>query len=225
MRTIDSSALDTLHLAANIGPEFMKDSSNKNVSEFFPILVWAIRDQNLDLVVNGKKASPSQYMEDVLSNEKPECQEIKKNFKRRKCFAFPQPIKDSDNLKGLQNVPESKLSQKFLQEIKRLLKLIEASKPKKIDGKPMTGNMFAIVFEDFQAAIDKKNVNVEGTYRLVETETNRDEFEKSISNFETEFQSKTQSLPGMNLSYYINNNVYFKSLSCPNVLFKLEMNA
>ena len=68
--TIEASSLDTLHLASKIGAEFMKDSSDKNISEFFPILVWAIRDHFLTLVVNGKSASPKEHMEDILNNEK-----------------------------------------------------------------------------------------------------------------------------------------------------------
>ncbi len=196
--TIEASALDTLHLAAKIGPEFMKDLPEK-VSDFFPILVWAIRDQFLDLVVDGKSATPNEHMEDILKNEKIICKEIKKNFQHRECFAFPLPTKNFDQLKNLPNLSEHNLSKTFLKEINRLLKLIEEANPKTTHGEELDGKSFAIMFEDFCATILKRDVNIKGTYQLVETETNRDEFEKSISNFKTAFENATQHLPSMTL--------------------------
>ncbi len=154
---IEASSLDAIHLASKIGTEFVKDLSDKSIAEFFPILVWAIRDQFLDLVVDGKSASPNEHMEDVLNKDRVECQEIKNNFKeRRECFVFPLPTKNFDTLKDLPDVSESKLSEKFSSEIRRLQKLVEeAAKPKNIDGKELNGKLFAIMFEDLQARIGR----------------------------------------------------------------------
>ncbi|KAL8219667.1 UNVERIFIED_CONTAM: hypothetical protein K2H54_030401, partial [Gekko kuhli] len=104
MNTIDQGALEKL--------------------QFFPAFIWAVRDFYLELELNGHPISADEYLENALWQKKdnPEKLDLAKKcirqyFPSRKCFVFDRPATTREELKNLENLPESKLSPGFVEEM------------------------------------------------------------------------------------------------------------
>ncbi len=179
-----------------------KDSPNDDIPnvyhlpDHFPILVWAIRDFNLELEVPGNEdPSSDDYMEHLLQDG--ECKVIRDHFDDRKCFAFPPPVSNMRKMKDLGDFREDELDEDFLEETKKLLKYIkEEAKPKKIHGKGINGKSFSELLKSLTKSILEKNVNIKSICDLVEEATNSDAFEKAIHNYQTMFEKEVSTFPG-----------------------------
>ena len=66
---------------------------------------------------------------------------VKNYFSSRKCFTFPQPVRDRENLKHLEHINQSELDPGFLVTSDQFVKHIRANlKCKKIEGIDVTGS-------------------------------------------------------------------------------------
>ena len=62
-------------------------------------------------------------------------------FPTRKCFTFPQPVKEREMFKDLENLDKSKLDPEFVAMSAKFVEhVIEHLKPKVIEGREVTGS-------------------------------------------------------------------------------------
>jgi hypothetical protein len=128
LATINFTGLNDLHFGSQIAKEFIPQRHNpRNLSKYFPMLVWTIRDQFLDLMVEQDEqtieVTPDEYMEYCLDQLNSQCSEIKEIFKSRKCFLFPEPV-SRKLMKILDQIPTEELDEDFVQVANDLLVLL-----------------------------------------------------------------------------------------------------
>ena len=205
LATINSCGLSDLHFGSQLSREFIPESKNlSELSKYYPILVWTIRDHFLDLTVekNGQTiaATSDEYMEDCLEQKNGQCSEIKENFKNRKCFAFPEPVAKK-LMKKLDEIPAEELDQDFVQVANDLLVFIEKNgNTKNIIGQ--NGEVFTEAFKNFLNSIQEKHLNLESVYDNAETAINQKAFDKVYQSFKESLNSQVQNFPGELSSYY-----------------------
>ena len=133
----------------NLGLEF---------SDFFPELIWVLRDFSLD----RGEMSAKEYLESCLKTvditniddgeSKNICREIiTKNFKQRDCYTLVMPSTDEARLRNLDNEPYSALRPEFTSQVEEMISKIKSTiRPKKVanvelDGEAMFGLLQAYV--------------------------------------------------------------------------------
>ncbi|KAM3924036.1 uncharacterized protein RB166_012923 [Leptodactylus fuscus] len=151
--TIDQQAMEQLQYVTNLTEkikvkspkqeeDFEDDSSE--FKRFFPSFVWCVRDFNLKLQLDGKEITEDEYLKNALKlkpgtsrtianyNLPREC--IRNYFNSHKCFVFERPASTND-LQNLDNVEESQLDPRFIEQTKKFCKYIyENSQVKSLSG-------------------------------------------------------------------------------------------
>jgi len=166
--TIDQDAIDKLRFVSDIS-EYVKVKTRSNDDEnefdnYFPKFIWAVRDFQLELELDGRPCTADEYMENALVIKKgvsrtvSDCnlprQSLKRHFPTRKCFVFPQPLEDMKDIPKLDSLPTSDLTKDFLAATKTILEYLEAnSHPKFIRGAAVTGRGLAILADTYVKAI------------------------------------------------------------------------
>ena len=120
------------------------DDSNFDIC--FPDFIYVLRDFFLELDIDGRKVSADEYLEYnlMLRNDKVKGytqirQAIRKYFRNRKCFTFVAPA-GGNKLRYLDELPDDKLDQEFLQQANEFVSHIYCKCPvKQVKGKPVTG--------------------------------------------------------------------------------------
>ncbi|XP_072889355.1 guanylate-binding protein 1-like isoform X1 [Hemitrygon akajei] len=156
---IDQQSLQDLHfvtkLSKRIQMKAQPDGSDSwDLIRFFPEFVWVIRDLTLDMKIDGKEATPNEYLEyslklrdsesseqDKKYNELRRC--IRNHFPSRCCFAFPIPT-HGKKLKQLQELEDKNLDKDFIKERQNLINYIHTHKKVKrvLGGQLVTGRRF-----------------------------------------------------------------------------------
>ncbi len=191
-----ANSLDSLHLASQIASEFMTSSDEKeNISSHFPHLVWTLRDVKKIEIKGYSNPTANNYMEDLLSQDREECRQIKRCFLKRECFAFKFPVEKQDDLENLENTTEDQLRPAFVEETKRLLEFIQnRSKPMKMNGQALSGLSFSSRLTHLLKSIVDKNLNMNNTFQYVEEDTNRKAFEISMEELKKRIPEKTSGI-------------------------------
>ncbi|KAJ8336261.1 hypothetical protein SKAU_G00396040 [Synaphobranchus kaupii] len=133
MRTIDHQALRNLHYVTELTNHIKVRSSEEGEGEasadyaqFLPSFVWTVRDFTLDLLFDGRRITPDEYLEKslkiqsgnspkmALSNTVSNC--IQNFFPTRKCFVLNRPVSQS-KLKVLDELCDSHLDPGFVQQV------------------------------------------------------------------------------------------------------------
>src|SRR5690606_6787860 len=111
----------------------LTNDENIENSDYFPQLIWVLRDFSLD---KGDK-SPKEYLELCLKNVENDddnegisgknmCREIiKRNFKKRDCYTLVIPTTDEQKIKNLENESKSSLRPEFLKQVDDMINLIK----------------------------------------------------------------------------------------------------
>ncbi len=121
--------------------------SGENFDFHFPDFVYILRDFSSHLVLNGRKVTASEYLEDSLSNTTEPAsdakdfnrvrQGIKTYFTKRQCFAFVAP--KAGILDDLDNVSDNELAPEFVEEASKFVRYInDESRVKSINGRRLT---------------------------------------------------------------------------------------
>ena len=199
LATIDTTKLNDLHFGSQIAKEFIPHHQYPvDLSRYFPTLVWAIRDQFLDLEVeeggNVMAATADEYMEHCLKQQNGQCCDIKENFTTRKCFALPEPV-EKKLMKKLDQIPAEELDQDFIAVANELLDFVaQNAATKNIIG--LNGATFADAFQKFLNSIENKELNLESVYDHAETVVNQGAFEKALNSFKESLSVVAEKFPG-----------------------------
>ncbi|KAM5256396.1 guanylate-binding protein 5-like [Ctenodactylus gundi] len=131
---IDQLAIDRLHNVTELTDLLRKrNSPNLNgvedaadIMDFFPDLVWALRDFYLGLEADGHIITADEYLENALSLKEDSDQRsqnfnlprlcIKKFFPIKKCFVFDLPT-EKKKLPQLETLHDNELQPEFVQEV------------------------------------------------------------------------------------------------------------
>eukprot|EP00878_Enallax_costatus_P025838 GHUV01027675.1.p1 GENE.GHUV01027675.1~~GHUV01027675.1.p1 ORF type:complete len:197 (+),score=54.87 GHUV01027675.1:1585-2175(+) len=172
MGPIDEAALDRLSLVTQITKHIRVRATGSvaddatELSGFTPSFLWLLRDFYLDLVEDGRKVSPREYLETALSpaaGSGPGVQaknqirgSIKSLFPDRDCFTLVRPMHDERALNHLDELDPQQLRPEFQEGVQKLTRLLlSRGQPKRIGIVPVTGVMLAGLAEAYVLAINQ----------------------------------------------------------------------
>ena len=149
---ISEDKIEELSNAANLSKRInISKDKKKNIQldfgDFFPDLIWVLRDFSLD----RGRLSPKEYLEQCLQRvdvrtieggeTKNVCRDIiTRNFKHRDCYTLVVPTTDEAKLRNLEIEPQSSLRKEFVDQVQRMILSIKDNiKPKKINNIELDG--------------------------------------------------------------------------------------
>ena len=168
---IDENAINSLSFILNLSKTIKIKSVNKidsdeELSQYFPALVWLLRDFSLKLEdKDGNLITEKQYLENALMNikgnsevieEKNRVRELIRNyFKEKDLFVMIRPVEEEKDLQNLQNLSDDKIRKEFLEQSKNFRnKIIKKVKPKIFKNKNLNG---FLLIELIQSVLDSIN--------------------------------------------------------------------
>ena len=156
------------------------EDNEEELAKYFPTLLWLLRDFSLKLEdKNGNVITEKQYLENALRElsgltnsieEKNRIRNlIRAYFPERDCFVMVRPTENEEDLQNLQNLPDNKFRKEFLEQSKIFKnKVFKKTKPKRLNGKALTG---AMLVEFVQNIIDSINAGcipvIEDSWRYI----------------------------------------------------------
>ena len=156
------------------------EDNEEELAKYFPTLLWLLRDFSLKLEdKNGNVITEKQYLENALRElsgltnsieEKNRIRNlIRAYFPERDCFVMVRPTENEEDLQNLQNLPDNKFRKEFLEQSKIFKnKVFKKTKPKRLNGKTLTG---AMLVEFVQNIIDSINAGcipvIEDSWRYI----------------------------------------------------------
>jgi hypothetical protein len=155
---INGNAIEDLSLVINLTKHIQtstrSDNDGSDLHEFFPTLLWVVRDFTLQLEQQGKKITPKQYLENALKPQtgfsedaatKNQVRMLLTNFfRKRDCVTLVRPAEEEAALKDLSAQPYDTLRPEFRSTFEAMKKkLIKNMQPKMLYGKLVNGAMFA----------------------------------------------------------------------------------
>ena len=156
------------------------EDNEEELAKYFPTLLWLLRDFSLKLEdKNGNVITEKQYLENALRElsgltnsieEKNRIRNlIRAYFPERDCFVMVRPTENEEDLQNLQNLPDNKFRKEFLEQSKIFKnKVLKKTKPKRLNGKVLTG---AMLVEFVQNIIDSINAGcipvIEDSWRYI----------------------------------------------------------
>ena len=163
---IDEAAIDRLYLvgeitkrvcvASNINPNPNETTTDeqKDLSDYFPPLLWLLRDFHLSLEEKGKKLTENEYLEKSLADrtvtkgrrteERNDTRRaLRQLFRKRKVFTMVRPCLNEKDLRKADELQDDSLRPEFLAELNTLCTIIQTDVQKKnilgteVDGKQL----------------------------------------------------------------------------------------
>ncbi|XP_078507511.1 guanylate-binding protein 2-like [Lissotriton helveticus] len=182
MGTINQQALEQLHFVTELSERIKvkaKDKENKEGEEdedeeddtseeefvrVFPAFVWVVRDFILQLNIDGKDVTESEYLEHMLKpkdgvgkrvleyNLPREC--LQSFFPTRNCFVFVRPV-CGEEISKMESLPENALDPKFVEQTRKFCNYVfEKAEVKKVKGgHELNGRTFSILVDNYVTAI------------------------------------------------------------------------
>jgi hypothetical protein len=184
--SIDETALQNLSLVVNLAKEVrMKSSDNdmpseEEIAENFPSFLWIVRDFSLRMVdSNDNPMTSKQYLESALAFIKG-CSEgvenknrirrlLKHFFRERDCVTMVRPVELEQELQKLDSLPDKFLREEFLQQANIIRnKIMKKTRPKSLNGKCVTSEMFLHLANGYASAINRGKVpTIESAWNYV----------------------------------------------------------
>ena len=174
---IDETAINSLSFVLNLSKTIKIKSINKEdneeeLAEYFPTLLWLLRDFSLKLEdKNGNVITEKQYLDNALENisgmsdvieEKNRVRNlIKAYFPERDCFIMVRPVEKEKDLQNLQNLPDFKLRKEFLEQAKIFRnKVMKKIKPKTFKKRVLNGSMLVELVQNILDSINGGSIPV-----------------------------------------------------------------
>ena len=182
---IDENAINSLSFILNLSKTIKIKSVNKvdseeELAEYFPSLLWLLRDFSLKLEdINGNTITEKQYLENALMNikgnsevieEKNRVRELIKNyFKEKDLFVMVRPVEEESDLQNLQHLPDDKLRKEFLEQAKLFRnKVMKKIKPKIFKNKNLNGFLLVQLIQSVLDSINNGSLPViENSWKYV----------------------------------------------------------
>jgi hypothetical protein len=203
MGTIDENALQNLSLIVNLSKQLQiknskaEDADPDEVAQYFPSFLWVVRDFALKLLDQyGNQINSKEYLEGALKEQKGTSDNIEKKnrirrlivnfFRERDCFTMVRPTEEERDLQTLQRLPDHRLRPEFLHQMDSLRsKIFKRVKPKVLNGRFITGEMFLELCIAYTEAINKGSVPcIESAWTyLCQNECQR-AMQEAITNYE-----------------------------------------
>ena len=182
---IDETQVSNLSFVLNLSKTIKIKSiaiedTEEELSKYFPTLLWLLRDFSLKLEdKNGNVITEKQYLESALrelsglSNSVEEKNRVRNlirtYFPERDCFCMVRPTENEEDLQNLQNLNDNRFRKEFLEQSKIFRnKVIKKTKPKRLNGKILTG---AMLVEFVQNVLDSINAGaipvIEDSWRYI----------------------------------------------------------
>lgn len=229
--TIDENSINMLSFIINLS-KYLKVSStddNSSYNEYFPELLWLLRDFSLRLVdKEDKPITTKQYLENALNLETNEektkiRKAIKDNFKIRDCFTLIRPVENEKDLRNLEELSKYEFRDEFLNQCEILrTRVFSQLEPKSLNGKILSGNNLVSFLTDVIKAVNSGSIPViENSWKYMVESENLNNMKNLVNNFDLkvkEFYLKeldSISVMPLNLSLFKNINLnsynYFNS--------------
>ena len=240
--TLDENEISNLSFVLNLSKTIKIKSvsiedNEEDLAKYFPTLLWLLRDFSLKLEdKNGNVITEKQYLENALRElsgltnsieEKNRIRNlIRAYFPERDCFVMVRPTENEEDLQNLQNLPDNKFRKEFLEQSKIFKnKVFKKTKPKRLNGKALTG---AMLVEFVQNIIDSINAGcipvIEDSWRYImknecikNTKELINKFTLEINKYKDENKNKkdflksvkkyTKNLGDKYINEFLNNNL------------------
>ena len=182
---IDENAINSLSFILNLSKTIKIKSVNKEdkeeeLAEYFPTLLWLLRDFSLKLEdKDGNIITEKQYLDNALEDlagnsdiieEKNRVRSLIRNyFKEKDLFVMVRPVEEESDLQNLQNLPDEKLRKEFLEQAKFFRnKVMKKTKPKIFKKKFLNGYMLVELVQSILDAINTGSIPViENSWKYV----------------------------------------------------------
>ncbi|XP_018430973.1 PREDICTED: guanylate-binding protein 1-like, partial [Nanorana parkeri] len=225
--TINQDALDKLKFVGEI-TELIKvrtgsiQDEQATFSTYFPIFVWAVRDFNLELEIDGQTVSADGYLENALkvktperSSEDKEHNELRNRlrmyFGKRRCFVFDAPTDSRKQLKELEHLPDDRLDKDFVAQSALFCEYIfKNAEVKRVDiTVDVTGYRLGELAKLYTDAINSSNVACleEAVVSLAEKE-NKIAIQEATKHYEK--RMRTVVMPTETLKYFLYLSSWFE---------------
>ena len=254
---IDENQVSNLSFVLNLSKTIKIKSvsiedNEEELAKYFPTLLWLLRDFSLKLEdKNGNVITEKQYLENALRElsgltnsieEKNRVRNlIRAYFPERDCFCMVRPTEDEQDLQNLQNLPDNKFRKEFLEQSKIFRnKVMKKTKPKRLNGRVLTGSMLVEFVQNVLDAINAgaipviedswryimKNECIKNTKELVnkfllEINQYKDQ-NKNKKDFLQNIKKYTKNLADKNIKEFMNNNLIDDEESKKEFAEKLE---
>ena len=240
---IDEMSLTTLSLVLNLGETIKIKSlshqdSEEELAEYFPALLWLLRDFSLKLEdINGNAITEKQYLEkalenvngnDEIINEKNRVRKlIRTYFPERDCFTLVRPIENEKDLQNLEYLPDDELRSEFLEQAQLFRdKVMNITTPKTFHKKLLSGAMLIELVENILDTINSGSIPIiENSWKYViqndaikSTENYLNQFSKEIrefreknknsKDFDKKMKEYTKNLTNKYINELNNNELY-----------------
>jgi hypothetical protein len=240
--TLDENEISNLSFVLNLSKTIKIKSvsiedNEEDLAKYFPTLLWLLRDFSLKLEdKNGNVITEKQYLENALRElsgltnsieEKNRVRNlIRAYFPERDCFVMVRPTENEQDLQNLQNLPDNKFRKEFLEQSKIFRnKVMKKTKPKRLNGKLLTG---AMLVEFVQSVLDSINSGaipvIEDSWRYImknecikNTKELINKFTLEINKYKDENKNKkdflksvkkyTKNLGDKYINEFLNNNL------------------
>ena len=254
---IDENQVNNLSFVLNLSKTIKIKSvsiedNEEELAKYFPTLLWLLRDFSLKLEdKNGNVITEKQYLENALRElsgltnsieEKNRVRNlIRAYFPERDCFCMVRPTENEQDLQNLQNLPDNKFRKEFLEQSKIFRnKVMKKTKPKRLNGRVLTGSMLVEFVQNVLDAINAgaipviedswryimKNECIKSTKELVnkfllEINQYKDQ-NKNKKDFLQNIKKYTKNLADKNIKEFMNNNLIDDEESKKEFAEKLE---
>jgi len=184
--SIDEQAIENLSLVVNLTKTIhIKASNNEEVdiedySKHFPAFFWIVRDFTLQLIDSqGEPITPKEYLERALQPQKGFSDNVEQKnrirrhitglFKDRDCFTFVRPVTKEEDLQNLNQMDFTDLRPEFVEQVIELRKrVLNRIQPKTLNGKTISGEIFAELIKSYIGAINEGAVpNIENAWTQI----------------------------------------------------------
>jgi hypothetical protein len=203
---IDGNAIDDLSLVINLTKHIQTSSRANNdgsdLHEFFPSLLWVVRDFTLQLEESGKKITSRQYLDNALkpqggfsedATQKNQIRMLLSNFfRQRDCVTLVRPAEEESQLKNLSEQPYESLRPEFRKAFESMKKkLLKNIQPKMLYGNVLNGAMLANLAQTYTEAFNtgKAPVISSAWGRVVQTQC-EDALEDALSGYKSKMAAR-----------------------------------
>lgn len=208
MGAIDEQAITNLSLVLNISKEIhLRSGSAGNstdpeaLSRYFPHFLWIVRDFVLLLQdTSGAEIDSATYLENALSLQGIEDKTsskyrvrtlLRRYFPNRRCETLIRPCMDEEQLRRLDDLPNTALRQEFVQQMKQLrASIVLNAPPKKINDACISGKILVKLAESFVEAINNGVAPaVADTWDMIKEIQHRDKIDAAVCKWDTMWNS------------------------------------
>jgi hypothetical protein len=164
-----------IKVSADVGATPGAEASDDEIMQFhnfFPSFLWIVRDFTLELVdEDGDPITSTDYLEQALADQPRIPANMERNriramlkdfFRDRDCVTLVRPVHDEQQLQQVDKLDISELRPEFQEQLARLKDIVygDSLAPKMLQGKPLTGSMFAGLLQAYVDAINSGGVPV-----------------------------------------------------------------